>query len=255
MELFSKKCLLNQVCKVVDGDTCNHTCPHFVSLHGLSGNGGRIASCNVPKEYMRFTVANSPVSEEQPAIYKTLSAYINTFSRQFDEHATQIKSLYLFSDSPGTGKTTTACTLINEWVIAHYLGSLRRSVRPVERPAYFFDVNAWQGHYNAFNRPKVPDSIAEEHAEKYYRQQQLAMEAPFLVMDDVGVRSANVSEAFRADLHTIVNHRVANQMPTIYTSNIPIHELSEVFDSRLADRIRDMTAVLQFEGESKRGFR
>jgi DNA replication protein DnaC len=44
-------------------------------------------------------------------------------------------------------------------------------------------------------------------------------------------------------------------IPTVFTSNLPIEEMAVVFDARLYDRMRDMCAVLHFNGESKRGRR
>ncbi|MEC0488035.1 DNA replication protein, partial [Bacillus glycinifermentans] len=50
--------------------------------------------------------------------------------------------------------------------------------------------------------------------------------------------------------------RVTNQLSTIYTSNIAIERLPDVFgEQRLTDRIRDLCRVIEFEGESKRGLR
>ncbi|WP_309244784.1 DNA replication protein [Cohnella silvisoli] len=164
-----------------------------------------------------------------------------------------VKSLYLYSATPGTGKTTTAAALLNEWLTVNYIGSLQRNRQADERPAYFLDVNAWQTDYNAFNRPRVPDEIAAPAAARYYAAQRIAQTVPFLVADDLGVRDA--SEAFRADLHTVINARVAAELPTVYTSNIPLAELGSLFDRRLADRVRDLCVEFTFVGESKRGLR
>ena len=78
-------------------------------------------------------------------------------------------------------------------------------------------------------------------------------DANFAVLDDIGVRSA--TEAFRAYIHAIINHRTANGLPTIYTSNLAIKEMAEVFDARIYDRMRDQCAVFHFDGESRRGKR
>jgi DNA replication protein DnaC len=81
-----------------------------------------------------------------------------------------------------------------------------------------------------------------------------AKSAPFAVLDDIGVRA--VTDGFRGDLHEVINHRVANKLPTIYTSNIPIDQLDGIFgERRLSDRIRHMTKEIHFEGTSKRGMR
>jgi DNA replication protein DnaC len=239
-------------------------------MHGYSGTGGRVANANTPADYRLLTLANSPARESQAKVYATIEKYAATFERQFEEGADRIKSLYLFSESPGTGKTTTAIAVLNEWMIAHYLGSLKRNRQAAQTPAYFLDVNSWQTDYNNFNRPKVPDSIAEPAAKRYYTAMERAKHAPFAILDDVGVRDC--TDGFRGDLHTVINYRVTNQLPSIYTSNLPIefveteknkkipafmpYDLIDVFgEKRLADRMRDMCAVLHFDGMSKRGRR
>ncbi|MFD1270625.1 DNA replication protein [Paenibacillus motobuensis] len=246
-------CILSAHCSLAGGDKCNVLCPSYVACHGADGLGGRIGSANVPAEYRRLTLANSPARSDQAAAYKIAESYADTFARQFGSTTERIKSLYLFSFEPGTGKTTTAAALINEYIIRHYIGSIQRNRQPLDRPAYFLDVNAFQTDYNAFNRPRVPDHIAEPAAARYYAQMTAATAAPFAVLDDVGVRSD--TDGFRGDLHTIINARVTEGLPTVYTSNVPIEDLARVFDARLADRVRDMCGVVSFVGESKRGKR
>jgi DNA replication protein DnaC len=160
----------------------------------------------------------------------------------------RIKSLYLWSESPGTGKTTTAVALLNSYIIEHYLGSLKRGKQPLQTPAYFLDVNSFQTDYNLATMTNDDAAMGSIKATI-----QRAQQAPFAVLDDIGVRSA--SEAFRSYVHAIVNYRTANGLPTIFTSNLPIEEMAVVFDARLYDRMRDMCAVLHFDGTSKRGRR
>jgi DNA replication protein DnaC len=236
-----------------DGVTNEELLQHYVALHGLSGQGGRVAAANVPKQYRDVLLKDSPVREGEQQLYTSLDNYIKTFSRQFE--GKQIKGLYLYSPNSGNGKTTTACALANEFIVRHYVGCIKRGLMPSLQPAYFFDVNEWQTLYTEFNRPKVPQNIAEAAAQEYYSRERIAREVPFLVMDDIGVR-ADITEGYRADLHRLVNARNQSELPTIYTSNVPIQELERIFgEKRLVDRIRDMTEVLRFTGESKRGRR
>lgn len=263
-----KSCLLAGRCKIAGSEKCTRQCPHAIAIHGLSGLGGRSAAANVPVDYRLVTVENSPARASQESVYRAIDAYVKTFERQFDENGERIKSLFLYSKNPGTGKTTTATAILNTFLINHYLGSLARSKQSSQMPAYFLDVNSWQTDYNQFNRPRVPDDIAQPAAKRYYTAMERAKNAPIAVLDDIGVRDTT-SDAFRGDLHAIINYRVTNQLPSIYTSNLPIeyegkreqfttepYDLIDVFgERRLADRMRDMCAVLHFSGESRRGKR
>lgn len=230
----------------------------YIQLHGVDGEGGRVASCGVPLEYRFTTLDNSPCRESQAEIYGKLVSYVDSFKKLFKESNPfdtkgRVKSLYLWSEETGTGKTTTATALLNEFIGVNYLGSIKRGIQPPQIPAYFLDVNEFQELYNRFSRPNIPQDICEEASREYYRRMDLAKTSPFVVFDDIGVR--NPTEAFRGDLHSIINYRVSNQLPSVYTSNIPMEELATVYDRRLADRIKDLTIPFYFEGDSKRGLR
>lgn len=237
-----------------DDITSEALLPHYIAMHGLSGNGGRVAASNIPKQYRDALIKDNAVRQSEPALYASLDKYIKSFAKQF-EKGEQVKGLYLYSPTSGNGKTTTACALGNEFTVRHYVGSVRRGLQPSLQPTYFFDVNEWQTLYTEFNRPKVPQHIAERAAEEYYNRERIAREVPMLIMDDIGVRE-DITEGYRADLHRLVNTRNQKELPTIYTSNVPLKELERIFgEKRLVDRIRDMTEVLRFTGESKRGRR
>lgn len=227
---------------------CPAQCSHYISLHGLNGSGGRVGAAGVPKDYRYYTLANSPAREGQAKIYGQLAAYVKTFERQFDADADRIKSLYLWSESPGTGKSSSASALINAYLIAHYIGSLKRGLQPKQRPALYLDVNIWQTDYNLAAMTNDEAGLAKVTA-----TMRKAMAVDFLVFDDVGVRSS--TEAFKSLVHAIINARVTNSLATIYTSNLPIVEMATIFDARLADRMSDQCLSLHFAGTTNRGRR
>lgn len=241
-----RRCILADKRKGGCGE-CPAQCPHYIALMGLNGNGGRVASAGLPKDYRYVTLANSPVRTTQPKVYEALDRYAKTFAGGTN------KSTYLWSESPGTGKTTSATALANEFIARTYIESLRKGEQPAQLLAYFLDVNSWQRLYTGFTRGNVPKEVAEKNSAIYYRQMASAERAPFAVLDDIGVRSD--TEGFRGDLHAVINYRVTNGLPTAYTSNLPIKEMATVFDSRLYDRIRDNCGVIHFSGSSARGRR
>src|SRR5690606_34986759 len=131
---------------------------------------------------------------DQEQLGAVIDRYIETFARVFEPDSEPIKSLYLFSRSPGTGKTTTAATLLNEYAAQYYIGSLRKGVQIAANPVYFLDTNAWQTLNNEFNRAHIPADIAEAAAGRYLSDKARAKSAKFAVLDDIGVRGA--TEAF-----------------------------------------------------------
>lgn len=253
----AKNCILAQHCSLAGGAQCTKLCGSYIATHGLNGAGGRVGAANLPSEYRGLTLANSPARTDQASIYRAMDEYVKTFARQFEEEPDEpIKSLYFYSDSPGTGKTTTAGAILGEYIVRHYIGSIQRNRQALDRPAYFLDVNAWQTLYNKFNRPMVPADVAEPASRQYYAWMAAAESAPFAVLDDIGVR--DMSDGFRGDLHTIINHRVTSGLVTAYTSNIALQDLNTVFREmkpRLVDRMRDLCIQFEFVGVSHRGIK
>lgn len=224
----------------------------YLQLFGLSGESGKFGSAKIPLEYNDLFLFNSPAKDAQEATYKVLERYIKTFREYFlnpDEHG--IKNLYLWSPEKGNGKTSTAAAVLNEFMLISWKASVKLKATIPQPPAYFLDVNSLQTLYNRFTRQGVAQEVTEEASKKYYAEMDVAKNAPMLVADDIGVRSA--TEAFRADLHEIINYRLVKGLPTIYTSNVPLVDMEQVFDERLYDRMRDKTVMIRFEGDSKRG--
>ena len=204
----------------------------------------RYEAAGIPKGYRDIYLDNSPAREDQAEIYSLLESYVKTFTAD----GVRIKSLYLYSASPGNGKTTSAAVLANEYIRRRfmYLASKGRTIPEVL--ALFMDVNDVQTRYNMASMSNDDEEMTRIVADiKRYST------APFLICDDLAVRGA--SESFRSLVHAVINERNTAELPTIYTSNVHISDLSSVFDARLADRIGDMAAVLQFKGSSKRGKR
>lgn len=201
----------------------------------------RYENAGIPKDYQHIYLDNSPAKDDQQRIYKILDRYVGKFTESGN-----IPNLYLYSQETGTGKTTTACAILNEYIRRRYIYLTKENLTVPETLGAFLDLNKMQSRYNLANLSKDSDELERMFQDiKHYTQ------IPFIVIDDIGVR--NASESFRSLIHMIINDRITNQLPTVYTSNIHVDSLHRIFDERLQDRIKDKSVELHFVGESKRG--
>jgi DNA replication protein DnaC len=177
-----------------------------------------------------------------------LAEWLPKYERSFSESDAP-KSLYLFSRGKGVGKTATACRLLIDYMATQFVAALKEGRTPPQRIGYFVDVNDFQLRYNV-----AAMSHDEDGLQAVATDMNRAQHAGLTILDDLATRSA--SDAFRQLVHATVNYRVVNGLPTIYTSNVPIDELANVFDERLEDRVRERCFEITFmTHESKRGIR
>jgi DNA replication protein DnaC len=80
----------------------------------------------------------------------------------------------------------------------------------------------------------------EQEIIKFYR------EVPLLVLDDFGTRKP--TDWVYDVLYLIINYRYEWMLPTIFTSNLNLNEISKVYgDDRLTSRIERMGKVLKLQ--------
>lgn len=229
------KCPLQPFCK--HDKQCSPQSGAYVSIMS------RYSNTDVPNDYKEVFMDNSVARKDQENAYRILDKYVESFKGDGKD-----KSVYLFSRSPGTGKTTTAIALLHEYIRIKYLKYVKAKKSVPELIGMFLDLNDIQRRYNMASMSKNEEEMKRitEHLEE-------TMKVDMLVLDDVGVRSA--TESFRAIVHGLINYRVTNGLPTIYTSNNSMEDMKVVFDERLYDRIKDQTLEITFVGTSKRGMR
>lgn len=135
--------------------------------------------------------------------------------------------LYFYSRERGTGKTFLSTILGNE------LSKRGRRVR-------------WYGMTNLLQEIKACyDRESSTSSAEIINQ---CRNAEVLILDDIGVekQSAWVNET----MYTILDYRMSQCKPTIFTSNHRPHELS--YDERIIDRITRMTEMVEMPEESIR---
>lgn len=249
----SKFCVLASSCKIAGSDRCNVTCFPYVVTHGADGKGGLWGSTGVPPKYRHCNAANlSIIQQQNPAAYQTAKMYLGNVLEFVGEGV----GLYLYAvpaaNNPkgtGTGKTTTAATILNEYVkqriIQHVKGEKR--LEGVQ-PGVFVRMSEFQNQYNLQFRGTVEGR--EAATTKFHNMKRLMSQTELLVMDDIGLRDANT---LVNEIYEIIDHRNNEEgKATIVTSNLPIQKIGETLSDQIASRLEAMCELVPFKGKDNR---
>jgi DNA replication protein DnaC len=135
----------------------------------------------------------------------------------------------LLVGDPGTGKTYFMYALMHELLKSGWpLGLLR-----------------------FINGKRVGDMFDEEHklygtSKDTIRQ---LVEPAILFVDDFGVEGK--SERIERNYYEITDNRLADDMPTVFSTNLSDPEIKEVFGSRIDSRLKQCVKI-HFEGNDQR---
>lgn len=238
--------------------TCDYTCFACTFFHGLEdgGNGGLWATAGVPNRYRYTRIADAPFKEDNKKAYDTLEQYTNNLLRNVQENNF---GLFLHSmPNPenemgtGTGKTTGAIAVLNEYLIARGVSYLKREQDMPNNPVLFVRTSELQGHFNAqFRGNKALQDIATS---KYYNLKNSIMRRELVVFDDIATRGTRISEAWEEELYQMIDYRatMVDNGATIFTSNESISKLPDLLGPRIASRINGMAIPIGFQGNDKR---
>lgn len=136
------------------------------------------------------------------------------------------KGVYLWSRTPGSGKTFLSYCIAKTLMMKYDL-----QMRFVTEPDYLACV-----------RESFGQERGAEDQSRIYRECRL------LVLDDLGTQKDG--EWMQQEMFRLINHRQENQLMTIYTSNIEPEKLK--LNSRTINRIMKSAIVLQMPEQSIR---
>lgn len=208
---------------------CELTGNRYMAEHRYLPNAG------IPARYCPPDV--SPVEILKPSGRK-LQAFVKDLGNMVDRG----QSLYLWSTSPGTGKTTLACSLLMKYLLVRGRTIAENDWNyPI---GYIPVVDLLDSLRRAM---KEPD---EEFETMWARQ--FSNQAPrLLVLDDLGAEKP--TDWVRERLYQLINFRYANRLSTIYTSNCN----RDTVYGRLGDRIGSRvfsSLVVEVLGADQRRF-
>lgn len=155
-----------------------------------------------------------------------MQALCENFVEKFEEWDRYGKGLYLWSKTPGSGKTFLACCLARSLMLKY-----NQQMRFVTVIDY---ISLVSDSYKCEKGDKDPSEI--------YRN------CKILVLDDIGAQMDK--EWHRQEIFRLINTRMENGKITLYTSNVCPESLN--VDERTKDRIIRTSVVLQLPEEGIR---
>ena len=238
--------------------TCDYKCFACTFFHGLpdGGRGGLWATTGVPKKYIGVRVSTLPFAEENEKAHLTITRYAENILRNVQEKNI---GLFLYSvPTPtnelgtGTGKTTGATAIVNEYVIQRGKSFLKGDQDMKENPALFVRTSELQGHFNAQFRGNK--ALQDESSRKYYQLKREIQRRELVVFDDIATRGTRISEAWEEELYQMIDYRASmmDSGATIFTTNVNSTQIPELLGHRIASRIEGMALPVGFTGSDKR---
>ena len=145
-------------------------------------------------------------------------------------------NLYLYSETPGNGKTSWSLRLLKAYIYSIWAES------NIETKALFINVPRYLLELKA-NIDEKTDYI--QHIK------QNVMNCDLVVWDDIATKAATEFE--HEHLLSMIDYRLYSNKANIFTSNVYPNELGNLLGSRLASRIVNESRLVQFVGKDKRG--
>ena len=154
---------------------------------------------------------------------------------------TEAQGLYL-AGPVGTGKTHTAWSAVGHWCLSTGIAPFTPRTQGVE---------GWSTAGPTIIFTRMTDLLDDLRPGDGARQRvRDCQKASLLVIDDIGAEKASEWTAER--LYTIVDHRYANCLPLLVTSNLPPAKLTEQTGERTASRLAEMCQVVPMTGTDRR---
>lgn len=219
-------CAYDLNCAWKNSDDCSDTCVRYTKLNYL------FDVSYIPKNWLKPII----LYIDSDLCDKESFEYLKQVQSNIEDAVAQGLNLYLYSNTPGNGKTSWTIKLAKTYLYKIWFKcDLATKVLYINVPSYLLELKA--------NISEKSDYIA--HINKNVSSCDL------VIWDDIGTKSATEFE--HEHLLSMIDNRLYNNKSNIFTSNIMPNELDDLIGSRLASRIINESRLVEFKGKDKRG--
>lgn len=230
--ILSKDCFVQNQCKKFCSGKCDPNTNYFcIKLFKLDYLYEQSLLSNLQRKHV-------PLRPDEDGTDRDVFEYLSLVQKNIESFVSEGKSLYLFSQYCGNGKTAWAIRLMQS-----YFNSIW----------YKCDTEC-KGLF--INTPKfflaLKDNISNHN--KYIEHIQANIEkADLVIWDEIGTKAVTSFE--HEHLLSLINNRIDNQKAQIFTSNLLQEDLLQCVGERLFSRVITKSTCLQFNGKDKRGLK
>jgi len=221
---FEKElCWYKDICTDFNTEACRNGCLRHLEMFYLMNNA------LIPEKLQKVHKV-TPSTEDLEAF--RLLADIKTNILDFVESG---KSLYLFSENCGNGKTTWAIKLLQSYFDKIWYGN-RFKTRGlfVNLSTFLIDLRK-----SIAKRGESDENIEE-----------LIYDVDLVIWDDIG--SGNLKDFDFLNIMGILDYRISRGLSNIYTSNLTEPKLLEALGQKLFSRIYNYSVKVELKGLDRR---
>lgn len=193
-------------------------------------------SC-VPEKYKYKLIDNFNTDSDNEAVYNIIS---NILSNLKNNDTSRYFNIFFTGGQYGTGKTFSACVLINEFITRNFM--LYDSYNDIEVAMYVDFSNLME---------KIKQDI-NEHSDNFKDYMKKIQTCHLLVIDDIG--ACRITDYVRDQTFLLINERYLNNKSTIICSNYSMDQLKNesMLGGRIMSRLNENGMELQFTGRDRR---
>lgn len=219
---MNNKCWYHEVCNA----SCSDHCIRFMEMQFLLEHSG------IPRARQDPKVLTLIPEQCDLAVFRELQL----IKQQIVNVVQNGKSLYIYSEYFGNGKTTWAIKLLLKYFDCVWNGN-------------GFRVRGLFIHVPSFlNRLK--DNINKPDA-AFLNMKDLIKDVDVVVWDDIG--ACKLSEYDHSILLSYIDERVLKNLANIYTGNLYGNALQKALGGRLHSRVWSASSLFELKGHDRRG--